>query len=371
MTDLRYTDIEEELRASVRDVLTDRAPIASVLARAETSEPYDPALWRLLGAELGVAGLAVPEHAGGHGASWREVAVVAEELGRTLAGTPFLGSAVLATALALRAEASDVLGRLAAGELTVALAVDLATTPGSGFPAQVTADSAGALSGAVRNVADAITATRLLVPATGPEGPAVYLVDAEAARRDPVVSLDLTRPLTDVSFDATPAVPLGVSGDRSRDALDGALSVGAAMLAAEQLGLAQRCLDMIVEYLKTRYQFGRQIGSFQALKHSAADLWIAVTQSRALARYAADCVATQDPDTAVAVSLAKAHCSETALRAAEECVQLHGGIGFTWEHPAHLYLKRAKADSLALGTAAAHRARLATLVNLPAPGAAE
>jgi alkylation response protein AidB-like acyl-CoA dehydrogenase len=122
-----------------------------------------------------------------------------------------------------------------------------------------------------------------------------------------------------------------------------------------------------VDYLNVRYQFGRQIGGFQALKHRVADLWVAVSQARAVARYAADCVATDDPDAPTAVSVAQAHCSPIAVLAAEECVQLHGGIGFTWEHPAHLYLKRAKADSIALGTAGAHRARLATLVGLPAP----
>lgn len=394
MTDLLYNDIEEQLRAGVRDILTGLAPVEAVLARIEPGHPhrpaiqeaslpgvpphaiptaYDPAVWHALAATLGVAGLAVPEAAGGFGASWRESAVVAEELGRSLAGTPFLGSAVLATALALRVGAADLLGPLAAGERTATLVVDLGTAPGGAFPALVTADGAGALTGTVRNVADAATADDLLVPATGPEGPGVYLVAAAAARRAPVVSLDLTRPLTDVTFDATPAVPLGdgqVWGDRARDAVGWALTVGAAVLAAEQLGLAQRCLDLTVDYLKERYQFGRQIGAFQALKHRAADLWIAVTQSRAVARFAADRVATDDPDAPVAVSLAQAHCSLTALRAAEECVQLHGGIGFTWEHPAHLYLKRAKADSLALGSAAVHRARLARLVELPEPGAA-
>jgi alkylation response protein AidB-like acyl-CoA dehydrogenase len=130
--------------------------------------------------------------------------------------------------------------------------------------------------------------------------------------------------------------------------------------------LAERCLEITVEHLLTRYQFGRQIGSYQALKHRMADLWAGVTQARAVARYAAGCVADADPDAAVAASLAQAYCSLVAVKAAEECVQLHGGIGFTWEHPAHLYLKRAKADAIAFGTASQHRARLAELVDLPA-----
>ncbi len=147
--------------------------------------------------------------------------------------------------------------------------------------------------------------------------------------------------------------------------LTAALTAGAAILASEQLGLAERCLEMTVDYVKERKQFGRAIGSYQALKHRLAEVWAGVTQARAVARYAADCLATGDPDAAVAASIAQAYCSPVAVRAAEECVQMHGGIGFTWEHPAHLFLKRAKADAVALGTARAHRALLGDQVGLP------
>jgi alkylation response protein AidB-like acyl-CoA dehydrogenase len=368
MTDLLYSDIEDELRESVRALLADRAPWTAVLARTETGEPYDPALWKALATGVGVAGLAVAESAGGQGATWRETAVVAEELGRTVAGTPFLGSAVLATALAVRvgARGADLLAALAGGERTAAVIVPLSAAPGDAFPGAVTADADGALTGAVQSVVDTRDADHLLVPALGPAGPGLYLAAASDAVREPVVSLDLTRPLTDVVFAATAATPLAV-GDDARAGLDTALTAGAAVLASEQLGLAQACLDMTVDYLKTRHQFGRPIGGYQALKHRAADLWVAVTQARALARHAADRLAVGDPDALVAASVAQAHCSDVAVRAAEECVQLHGGIGFTWEHPAHLYLKRAKADAVALGTSGRHRARLAALVDLPAP----
>ncbi len=140
------------------------------------------------------------------------------------------------------------------------------------------------------------------------------------------------------------------------------------MLASEQLGIAERCLEMTVAYVKERRQFARPVGSFQAIKHRLADLWVAVTQARAAARYAAACLAAGDPDAAVAVALAKATCSNVALKATQETVQLHGGIGFTWEHPAHLFLKRAKADSIGFGTADAHRASLARLADLPPAG---
>ncbi|MGI8761192.1 MAG: acyl-CoA dehydrogenase family protein [Jatrophihabitantaceae bacterium] len=364
MTDLLYSEVEEQLRSTARKLLTDRAPLPAVLARTETDEPYDPGLWTALASELGVAGLAVPEAAGGHGASWRETAVVAEELGRCVAGTPFLGSAVLATALAATAGATDLLRSLAGGETTAAVAVPLSIAPDGSFPVAVRHED-GLLTGTVRSVADAGTAQQLLVASMGADGPALFLVEAAAAVRTPVTSLDLTRPLSDLTLDAA-AGELLVSGTDAAAALSSTLVTGAAMLAAEQVGLAQRCLEMTVEHLLTRYQFGRQIGSFQALKHRVADLWASITQARALARYAAACVADGDPDAPVAAALAQAYCSPVAVRAAEECVQLHGGIGFTWEHPAHLFLKRAKADALALGTAAQHRAQLAQLVDLPA-----
>jgi alkylation response protein AidB-like acyl-CoA dehydrogenase len=366
---LLYTDVEDQLRASVRDLLAERAGWQSVLARCESDQPYDPQLWAALGTGLGAAALAIDGAAGGHGGSWREAAVVAEELGRAVAPTPFLGSAVIATALAQRVAADRLVGALAIGERTAAVAVPFSTAPGSCFPGAISAGD-GTLTGVVRNVADAATADRLIVPATGPDGPALYDVEARLVRRQLVSSLDLTRPLVDIRFDATPCTPLA-AGHAAHAALDGALTVGAAVLASEQLGVAERCLELTVDYLKVRYQFGRPIGSYQALKHRAADLWAEVSQARAVARYAADCIATDCSDAAVAASLAQAYCSQTAVRAAEECVQLHGGIGFTWEHPAHLYLKRAKADAIALGTAAAHRARLSRLVDLPVNGAPE
>jgi alkylation response protein AidB-like acyl-CoA dehydrogenase len=364
MSELLYGDVEEQLRSSVRDLLEAKAPWPAVLARTETDELYDLALWAALARDTGIAGLAVPESAGGHGASWREVAVVAEELGRSVAGTPFLGSTVLATATALASGADELIAGLAAGTTTATLAVPLSTAPGAEFPDAVRFDGS-TVSGSVRSVADVKPADRLLVPAMGADGPVLVSVAAAEARRDEVISLDLTRPLSDVTFDSTPAALLA-TGDEAVAALRSALIAGAIVLASEQVGLAERCLELTVAYLKTRYQFGRPIGSFQALKHRAADLWAAITQARAVARYAADCLAEDDPDTEVATSLAQAYCAAVAVRAAEECVQLHGGIGFTWEHPAHLYLKRAKADAIALGTASRHRAHLATLVTLPA-----
>lgn len=365
--DLLYSDIEEELRASVRDLLADRCSPAAVFARCEGDETYDRGLWRTLAADLGCAGLAVPESAGGAGASFRESAVVAEELGAAVAPVPFLGSAVMATAALLTCQETGLLAELAAGRRTAALAVPFSTPPGAPFPTAVRAGSGG-ISGTVANVADALPAGDLLVPGRDGDEPVLYAVEAAAVTRVPVVSLDLTRTLCDLTFEGTPAQRLATGADAER-AVAAALRAGAALLASEQLGVADRCLKMTVEYVKGRYQFARPVGSFQGLKHRLADLWVAITQARAVARYAAACVATDDPDADVAVAVAGAHCSAVAVRAAEECVQMHGGIGFTWEHPAHLYLKRAKSTSIALGTPDRHRATLAGLVDLAPPAA--
>jgi len=378
LPDLLYSEAESELRSAVRSLLRERCGWPEVLARTETSEPYDTALWQALAADLGCAGLLIPESHGGAGASYREAAVVAEEAGRAVAPVPYLGSAVVATAAALAAGDTGLLTGLAAGTVTAALTVPFASKPsGGGLPATVRVaaprpgDPAGQarLTGTVTGVADALPASVLLVPADGvPAG--LYAVDASESgvTRTPVVSLDATRQLCDLALDGVPARPV-VSGPDAERATAAALTAGAAMLAAEQLGLADRCLEMTVSYLKERYQFARPVGSFQALKHRLADLWVAISQARAAARYAAACLATDDADAPVAVALAKAACGDAAALAAQECVQLHGGIGFTWEHPAHLYLKRAKSTSIAFGTPDWHRASLAGLARLPGPGA--
>jgi alkylation response protein AidB-like acyl-CoA dehydrogenase len=385
LPDLTYSEAETELRAAVRSVVTDLADWPAVLARTETDQTYDTGLWRTLAAEIGCAGLLVPESRGGAGASYREAAVVAEELGRAVAPVPYLGSAVLATAALLSvldsgaatAElAGELLAGLAGGTTTAALAVPFATMPG-GRPAPSVAvgqaragDDAASyrLSGSVAGLADALPADLLLVPADGvPYG--LYLVSAADAgvTLAPVVSLDMTRQLADLTLTDAPArrIAGGVAAER---AVEAALQAGAAMLAAELLGLAERSLEITLAYVKQRYQFARPVGSFQALKHRLADLWVAITQARAASRYAAACLAAGDPDAPVAVALAKAACSDTAMQAGQEMVQMHGGIGFTWEHPAHLYLKRAKSGSIGLGTADRHRGTLAGLVNLPAAG---
>ena len=438
LPDLLYSETERDLSAALGGLLADRAAPADVIARTERPDTYDAALWHTVAAEIGIAGLLIPEALGGAGASYRELAAAAEQFGAAVAPIPYLGSAAVATAVLLSAArgaardgaaeaegslgaaasaevglgfassgpaaavraaqlraaartpngdaaagsrntavspAAGLLRQLADGSLTAVLAIDASLAPGAPLPGAVRVagrgDEAGTvkLRGMVGAVPDALPASALLVPAEGVPG-ALYLVEATApgVHRTPLVSLDMTRQLCQITFDDAQARPVAI-GAAADAAFSAGLAAGAAILAAEQLGLAQRCLDMTVAYVKDRRQFARQIGSFQAIKHRLADLWTTIALARAASRYAAACLADGDPDAPVAVALAKSACSDAAVLAAQECVQLHGGIGFTWEHPAHLYLKRAKAASIAFGTPGAHRAALAGLVNLPAPEA--
>ncbi|MGX1849383.1 acyl-CoA dehydrogenase family protein [Streptomyces sp. NPDC055299] len=370
--DLLYSEDEEALRAAVRSLLADRGAPATVLAALESGAAHDTGLWRALATDIGTAGLLVPEKLGGHGASAREAAVVLEELGRSVAPVPYLTSAVIAvTALLGCGDGAGVaapLAALAAGRTVGVLALPLPTAPGTPPDLAVRAAADGTLTGRVTSVADAASAALLLVPAEGPDGPALYAVEAaaEGVRTDTVTPLDLTRPLGHLTFDGARGRLLA-TGDRARAAVDRALLTGAGLLASEQLGVAEWCLAETVRHTAERTQFGRPVGSFQALKHRMAALWLEVASARAAARYAADALASDSPDAPVAVAVAQAYCGPVAVRAAEECVQLHGGIGMTWEHPAHLFLKRAKSDELALGSPGRHRDALGALVGIDAP----
>ncbi|GAA3534462.1 acyl-CoA dehydrogenase [Aeromicrobium flavum] len=351
MTDLLYSDVEESLRSSVRGALGRVTDSARVAALYDDPDADTSAVWSAVAGDLGLAGLLVPGEWGGVGAGAREVAVVLEELGRTVAPVPFLESAVIATTALLELE-SDVVASLADGGQRGVLVLPWSARAGAWTATE---------GGAVTPVAGALGADLFLVPTL--VGGTVQLVLHESATVDPITSLDMSRPLAAVT--PTGEGRVLAKGDAAVAAVDAALAAGAALLASEQVGLAQWCLETTVEYAKTRVQFARPIGSFQAIKHRLADLYLEVAQAQAAARYAADTLATGDADAPVAQAVAQSYCSDVAVHAAEEALQLHGGIGMTWEHAIHLYLKRAKSDQLALGTPAAHRADLAGLVDLP------
>ncbi|MDQ0603601.1 alkylation response protein AidB-like acyl-CoA dehydrogenase [Streptomyces canus] len=355
--DLLYSEEEDALRSAVRDLLADHCDAPGVIARTESDAPHDLAAWKALADGMGLAGLLVPEAQGGQGATHREAAVVLEELGRAVAPVPYLTSAVVATEALLACGTEDLLAEVASGRKIGALAVSLHVAAGGAY--KVVRHEGGSLHGELTGIADATAADVLLVPA---DDGGLYAVDASSATVTPQVSLDLTRPLATVTLDGAPGRLLG----DAEPAVRRALRSGAGLLASEQLGLADWTLTETVRYLKERKQFNRSVGGFQALKHRLAQLWLEVVNLRAAARNAADALASGE-DADVAVAVAQSYAASVAVHAAEEALQLHAGIGMTWEHPVHLYLKRAKADSIAYGTAGAHRAALAELVDLQAP----
>ncbi|MET9375228.1 acyl-CoA dehydrogenase family protein [Streptomyces sp. NPDC002992] len=357
MTDLLYSETDDDLRAAVRSLLADRADAQTLLGRIETGDPYVPGLWKSLAGDMGAAGLLVPEKLGGQGASHREAAVVLEELGRAVTPAPYLTSAVVATEtlLALDTESAPVaelLAGLAAGRTVAVLGLPLSAAP----------DAEPPTTGTVTGVADAVVADVFLVP----RADGLHAVPAAEATIAPQTPLDLTRPLAAVTTDPAGGTRLADAATATA-AIRRGLLAGAGLLASEQLGLAEWCLEETVRHTRERHQFNRPVGSFQALKHRMAQLWLEVVNARAAARAAADALATGSPEAPLTVAVAQAYCSKVAVHAAEECVQLHGGIGMTWEHPAHLALKRAKADQIALGSAGRHQDAIAALVDLPAP----
>ncbi|MFG2351091.1 acyl-CoA dehydrogenase family protein [Streptomyces phaeochromogenes] len=382
--DFAFSDEQEELRRTVRAFLTATSPETEMRRLMETPEGFDRALWRRMGTELGLQGLAVPEEYGGAGYGPVEVGVVMEELGRALLCAPFLSSAVLATTTLLRCDDEDARKRLlpglASGELVGTLALTEGSPSGPGGPGGATTrwdaegirltarESAGSwlLTGHKMFVLDGAAADVVLTVARTGEGIAVFWVDGDAAglTREPLPTMDPTRRQARLDYHDVPATRLRTSSGDGWDLVSEVLDRAAVALAAEQVGVASRALDMAVEYAKVRHQFGRPIGSFQAVKHLLADVLLEVESARAAAHYALLAAENEDPELPAVASLAKAFCSDACLQATEQNIQVHGGIGFTWEHPAHLYLKRAKTSQLLFGDPAYHRELLAQRIGL-------
>lgn len=357
-------DVEDDLRATLDRVLTTRCTPGRVAAAYDGDDALGGELWTAL-AELGLPALLVAEEHGGAGAGAREAAAVLEVLARHAAPVPYLSSAVVAATVLGGLDAGDLLGELAGG--TVAALLVPATLHRAHDVAPLDLHDGGAVSGSVRSVVGVVggaPAGVLLVPVTGAGGAGLAVVRADAAGVgvEPVVSLDMTSPLADVRLERVTATVL--PGD-ARTAVAAGLLAGAALGASALAGTASWALSTTVAYLLERRQFGRVVGGYQAIKHRLADLYAEVEQATATARYAAAALAVDDPDLPVATAVAQSWCSEVAVHATEEAVQLHGGLGMTWEHPCHLHLKRARAGSLVLGSPAAHRDDLATLVDLP------
>ena len=348
----------EALRDAVRGLLAGYSTRSAIEAPAG----YDAGLWARLCKEIGVAGLAVPEEYGGAGATLRETHVVLEELGRTLTPGPMLGCGVLAAQALLRCGDPDDRARLlpgiCAGERIAALAWNAEDPEAVPF----TAVPGRGLTGEARYVLDVEAADTLLVAAADADGLALYEVDGAAAGVDRRAAspLDLTRRLGVLRLDGTPGRRLGSAGP-----LRGLRDVACVALSADQVGAASRALELTIEYAKAREQFGRPIGSFQALQHRLAEAHVRVAAARSASWAAADALVAGASAAPALAAVAKVYCSETLQAVAGEMVQMHGGIAITWEHDAHLYLRRAYASAQLFGAPGRHVERLAASL-LPA-----
>ena len=361
-----FSDEQRALRTAVRKFSAENFDEATVRRLMESEPRFDRAAWGRLGSELGVLGMSVPEADGGVGGTLVDQAVAVEEFGAVLACGPLFGTVYLAipalVACPTGAVRDELLAALVEGERTAAFAVP--DRGGAFDPSNVTVTSDGdALTGVVQRVVDADSADELIVAATGSGGMSLYAVaaDGPGVQRTPLVTMDLTRPQATIAFEGAPARLLAGPQEADR-VITHALQVGAALLAIEQVGAAQHLLDLSVDYAKSRLQFGRQIGSFQTIKHKLADMLVDLEHARSAAYHAVWALSDGSDDPALAVSIAQALSSSALQRIAADTIQVHGGIGFTWEHQAQLYFKRAATDAALLGSAEQHRSRVADLV---------
>ncbi|EUA23416.1 acyl-CoA dehydrogenase, N-terminal domain protein [Mycobacterium xenopi 4042] len=370
--DFALSDEQVTLQGVLRDFFAAKSPEDAVREQMADPTGYDPVLWRQMAQQLGLQGLAIPEEYGGGGFSFVELGITIEEMGHALTVSPFFASSVMAAELLLATEDvqahKDYLPGLASGELIGSVA--LAEDSGSWRPSEVTTTATKSgegwtLSGHKSFVLDGAIAELLLVGARADDHVGVFAVEggADGLVRVPLATMDQTRKQARIEFDRTPARLIGALGAGER-AFETMLDRSLVALSAESLGGTAKVLDMAVEYAKLREQFGRPIGSFQAIKHKCASMLVELESSRSAVYYALWAVSARDPDVPKLASLAKAFCCDTYLYACGENIQIHGGIGFTWEHPAHLYLKRAKNNQLFLGGSDFHRQRLADLIGI-------
>ncbi|WP_234817724.1 acyl-CoA dehydrogenase family protein [Mycolicibacterium sphagni] len=358
------TTEQRDLAEAVADLMAKRSPEAEVRRLMATDTGYDPAVWAELAA-MGLLGLAIPEAFGGSGAGAAEVGVVMEAMGRALLCAPYLSTAVLTTQLLLALgdakEQADVLPRIAAGEFLATVAF---AEPGSARPPRTAGTVARAagfewqLSGTKTYVLDATVAGRFYVLA----GNAVFAVepDAPGLEISALSTVDQTRKLGRLVLRNTPGRPVG-DLKAGADAVDRALDAASVALLGEQAGGAMHAMRMAADYAKNRFQFGRAIGSFQAVKHMCADMLLDAESSVSAARHVAAAFDADDTSWTLDLAAAQSYCSEAFVTIAANNIQVHGGIGFTWEHPAHLYLRRARADAELLGDPAWHRERYVRL----------
>jgi alkylation response protein AidB-like acyl-CoA dehydrogenase len=367
-----FSEEQEELRNIVRSFLENKSSEETVRELMETEKGFDDAVWSQMAEQMGLQSLIIPEEYGGSGYSYVELCVVLEEMGRRLLPAPYFSTVVLAANTILHsgddAAKKDLLPGIASGETKATLALTEANGrwDEKGIEATATKDGdSWKISGEKMFVLDGHTADLIVVAARTDAGVSLFHVDSGAAglTREALSTMDQTRKQAKLTFDGTPAMLIGTDG-QGWSVLEKVLDLVVVALAAEQVGGAQFVLEMAVQYAKDRVQFGRPIGSFQAIKHKCADMLLEVESAKSAAYYAAWCAAEMNDELPSVASLAKAYCSEAYFHAAAENIQIHGGIGFTWEHPAHLYFKRAKSSELLFGDPTYHRELLAQRIGL-------
>jgi alkylation response protein AidB-like acyl-CoA dehydrogenase len=362
--DFAFSDEQEQLREVVRRYLASTSPEAEVRRLMATDSGYNDTVWKDMANQLGLQGIVIPERYGGSGFGFLELSVILEEMGRALLCAPYFSTVVLATQALLESgdeeACSAYLARVAAGDLVATFALPAGVADRS---AVTVAEQGGQhlLDGVAQYVVDGCTADLVLVHAKGDDDrsslfaiPEAFALSSDVLTRTPLSSLDRTRKLARIEFHRTPAELVGAPG-AGDEIVEAVLKKAAVALASELVGICQWGVATSAEYASTRVQFGRPIGTFQAIKHKCVDMLLDLEAAKAVAYYAAWTVETDAPDLPVMSSLAKAECSEAALDVATETLHVHGGIGFTWEHPAHLYLKRAQSAALLFGDPGHHR----------------
>lgn len=341
-----FTDLQDALREALRDLLSDHAGSAVVRAAADDDDGFDADLWGLL-VDMGVTDLP----------STVERGVVAEELGRVVAPVPYVEHEVAVAALRASAPDHGLLADMVSGDVRAVYAAG-----------QVVGIEDGAAHGRLMAVPHAATATHLLLDADDGDRQVLAVIDLAAARRQILRTMDRTRPLADVVLDTTPAMVVGQLATTSAG-IDGGVQAAATLTAAtlyahDLVGVGQTCLDMGVAHARTREQFGKLIGTYQAVSHRLVDMFVALESARSHAYHAAWAVAAEEDVAPLAASQAKAAASHAAVVCAQGAMQVHGGLGFTWEHDLHLYLKRAQSGAAQVGGVPDHKRRIADLIGV-------
>jgi alkylation response protein AidB-like acyl-CoA dehydrogenase len=363
---------QEALRDVMRAFLRKYSTEADVRSQMDSDLGYDPQAWETAAEQIGMQALAIPERFGGAGYGFDELAVVLEETGRSLFTGPVLPTVVLAPSALLLSGDDQACERYLPGVAdgstvaTVAVSEDAGAWTESDITVSAVRDGdEWALTGVKPYVLSGAEAGLVLVAARTDSGISLFAVESPASGLSvkPLPVMDLTRRLASLTFDSCPAVLVGDDG-AGWTTLVQLFDRAIAALACEQVGAAAAVLESTVDYLKVRQQFGRPIGSFQAIKHRCADMLVELESARSAAAYASAAITVGADDLSVAASIAKVYCSQAFYHIAAESIQMHGGIGFTWEHPAHLYFKRAKGAEVLFGSPAAHRERIADLIGM-------